>query len=383
MNEVVSLVSRGSPKEISVSTAEKSNGNGRAGKNGKRVAHRVESLQRPVVVCGGAGFLGSHLCTRLLNEGQRVICVDNFCTSEVDAISHLIDHPRFELLHRDITMLSEEEIGNPSAIFNLACAASPIHYQRSPLDTLFTSVRGMDNLLRLARLRGAKVFQASTSEIYGHPTIHPQTEKYWGHVNTIGPRACYDEGKRCAETLCFIYQNEYGVPVRIARIFNTYGPGMRLKDGRVVINFIVQALAGDPITIYGDGTQTRSFCYVDDLIEGIMRLMDVSNDFSGPVNLGNPTEITVRELAERIVQITQSTSKIIVQPLPIDDPPRRRPDVSLAYEALAWRPQTTLEEGLRLTVRDVEERLDQGDLSLLNTDPAKGRQSRLMGANAV
>jgi UDP-glucuronate decarboxylase len=369
---------------MSVRTTEKSNGNGREKKNGKRAAPLMEALQRPTLVCGGAGFLGSHLCERLLKEGQRVICVDNFCTSEIEGIAHLIDHPRFELLHRDITMLTEEEIGNPLAIFNLACAASPIHYQRSPLDTLFTSVRGMDNLLRLAKLSGAKIFQASTSEIYGHPTIHPQTEAYWGHVNTIGPRACYDEGKRCAETLCFIYQQEYGVPVRIARIFNTYGPGMRLKDGRVVINFIVQALEGDPITIYGDGSQTRSFCYVDDLIDGIMRLMDAANDFSGPVNLGNPSEITVRELAERIVDVTGSRSRIVVEPLPIDDPPRRRPDISLAYQALGWRPQTALDEGLRITIRDVERRLQQGDTSLRKSpEHGSNRQSRMMGANAV
>jgi UDP-glucuronate decarboxylase len=379
---VLSLVSRGSPKESSVSTAEK--GNGKTNGKSHRASGKLEALPRPVVVCGGAGFLGLHLCARLLREGQRVICVDNFCTSDVDAIEHLIAHPRFELLHRDITLLSDEEIGAPSAIYNLACAASPVHYQRSPLDTLFTSVRGMDNLLRLARTHGARVFQASTSEIYGHPTIHPQTEKYWGHVNTVGPRACYDEGKRCAETLCFIYRQEYGVAVRIARIFNTYGPGMRLKDGRVVINFIVQALAGQPITVYGDGSQTRSFCYVDDLLDGIVSLMNVANDFSGPVNLGNPTEITVMELAERIIRLTGSRSKIIVEPLPIDDPPRRRPDISLAYEALRWRPQTSLEEGLMMTIRDVERRLQEGDESLLQTpDRSASREARLAGANAV
>jgi UDP-glucuronate decarboxylase len=379
---VLSLVSRGSPKESSVSTAEKSNGKA----NGKshRAARKLEALPRPAVVCGGAGFLGSHLCERLLRAGQRVICVDNFCTSEIEAIEHLIAHPRFELLHRDITQLEDEEIGNPSAIYNLACAASPVHYQRSPLDTLFTSVRGMDNLLRLARTHGARVFQASTSEIYGHPTIHPQTEKYWGHVNTVGPRACYDEGKRCAETLCFIYQQEYAVQVRIARIFNTYGPGMRLKDGRVVINFIVQALAGEPLTVYGDGSQTRSFCYVDDLIDGILRLMDASNDFSGPVNLGNPVEITVMELAENIIRLTGSRSTIIVEPLPIDDPPRRRPDISLAYEALGWRPRTSLEEGLMMTIRDVERRLQEGDESLLQSaERNASREARLAGANAI
>jgi len=343
----------------------KGNGNGNGRLRG--AASRLESLQRPVVVCGGAGFLGSHLCARLLREGHRVICVDNFCSSDADTIEELAAHPRFELLHRDITALTEEELGKVSAIYNLACAASPARYQRTPLETLFTSVHGMDNLLRIARGRGARVFQASTSEIYGHPTVHPQTEQYWGHVNTVGPRACYDEGKRCAETLCFIYRQQYGVPVRIARIFNTYGPGMRLRDGRVVINFIVQALAGEPITLYGDGSQTRSFCYVEDLIDGVMRLMDAADDLGGPVNLGNSVEITVRELAERIVRLTRSRSKIAVHALPVDDPPRRRPDIALARDALGWQPQTDLDTGLKMTIKDVERRLRQSDQSLLQS----------------
>jgi UDP-glucuronate decarboxylase len=338
--------------------------------------------ERPVLVCGGAGFLGAHLCARLLREGRRVICVDNFCTSEPEAVEHLLFHPHFQLVRRDVAAL-EDDLGEVAAIFNLACAASPVHYQKSPLDTLFTSVRGMDNLLRIARRHGARIFQASTSEVYGHPTMHPQSEEYWGYVNPIGPRACYDEGKRCAETLCFIYRQEYGVPVRIARIFNTYGPGMRLSDGRVVINFIVQALANEPITVYGDGSQTRSFCYVDDLIEGIVRLMNAPDDVCGPVNLGNPNEIEVRDLAERIIRITGSESEIIIEPLPVDDPPRRRPDISLAYEALGWRPRTDLDAGLKLTVRDVAKRLERGDATLMRPAGELAAQDRLVGARAV
>jgi UDP-glucuronate decarboxylase len=344
---------------------------------------RNEPAQKPVLVCGGAGFLGSHLCTKLLSEGQRVICIDNFCTSEEDGIDHLLSHPRFELMRRDVAAIDEQEFGELTAIFNMACAASPIHYQRNPLDTLFSSVNGTNNLLRIAKRQNIPLFQASTSEIYGHPTIHPQTEKYWGHVNTVGPRACYDEGKRCAETLCFIYSEEYGVPVRIARIFNTYGPGMRLKDGRVVINFIVQALRDEPITVYGDGTQTRSFCYVDDLIDGILSLMRNEHGFTGPVNLGNPIEVPVRELAERIVRLTESSSEIILHPLPIDDPPRRRPDISLAREKLGWRPRTDLDTGLQLTIRDVERKLERGDESLVPLELGTVRPATLVGANAL
>ena len=334
-----------------MSTAKSNGANGKSSR----------STAPPVLVCGGAGFLGSHLCARLLARGERVICVDNFCTSEESAVEALLDRPGFVLLRRDVGSLQEGELGPLRAIFNLACAASPIHYQRSPLDTLFSSIRGMDNLLRMARACGARVFQASTSEIYGHPTMHPQAETYWGYVNPIGPRSCYDEGKRCAETLCFIYKELYGVSVRVARIFNTYGPGMRLTDGRVVINFIMQALAHEPLTVYGDGTQTRSFCYVDDLIDGIVRLMDGGEECSGPVNLGNPAEIPVLELAERIVRLTGSRSQIHMRPLPVDDPPRRRPDISLAARVLGWRPRTDLDTGLRATIRDVELRLLSGE----------------------
>jgi UDP-glucuronate decarboxylase len=358
-----------------VSTAKNRNGNG----NGAQRA----VARRPSVVCGGAGFLGSHLCARLLAEGHRVICVDNFCTSDEAAIEHLLSHPRFELLRRDVAAMTEEELGDVGAIYNLACAASPIHYQSSPLDTLFASVRGMDMLLRVARRCGARIFQASTSEIYGHPTIHPQSEKYWGHVNPVGPRSCYDEGKRCAETLCFIYQQQYGVPVRIARIFNTYGPGMRLLDGRVVINFIVQALAHAPLTVYGDGSQTRSFCYVDDLIEAVMRMMEATEGIEGPVNIGNPVEIRVLELAERIIRLTGSRSPILMKPLPIDDPPRRRPDISLAIRTLGWRPRTDLDSGLLMTIRDVEQRLQRSDAPLLAAAERSSRLAPRVGANAL
>jgi UDP-glucuronate decarboxylase len=347
---VLSPVSRDSPKESSVSTAK---GNGRSARTAPAAAH-------PVLVCGGAGFLGSHLCARLLARGERVICVDNFCTSEEESMAALLEQRNFVLLRRDVGTLQEGELGPLSAIFNFACAASPIHYQRSPLDTLFSSIRGMDTLLRIARRCRARIFQASTSEIYGHPAIHPQAETYWGYVNPMGPRSCYDEGKRCAETLCYIYKQQHGVPVRVARIFNTYGPGMRLTDGRVVINFIMQALAGEPLTVYGDGTQTRSFCYVDDLIDGVLRLMDAGDDF-GPVNLGNPVEIRVLELAEHIIRLTGSRSPLLISPLPVDDPPRRRPDIGLALRALDWQPRTDLETGLKLTIRDVEMRLRLGE----------------------
>jgi UDP-glucuronate decarboxylase len=323
----------------------------------------------------------------LLTEGRRVLCVDNFCTSTPEAIEKLIPQPRFELIEQDIALL-DDDFGAEFAvhdIFNLACAASPVLYQRSPLDTLFSSVRGMDNLLRIASRCGATVFQASTSEVYGHPTMHPQSENYWGYVNPIGPRACYDEGKRCAETLCFIYRQHYGVPVRIARIFNTYGPGMRLRDGRVVINFIVQALAGESLTVYGGGAQTRSFCYVDDLIEAIMLLTDGARDVSGPVNIGNPTELSVRELAERIIHLTGSKSRVVMAPLPVDDPPRRRPDISLAVQTLGWRPRTPLDEGLKLTIEDVQDRLERGELDIAKAPPGERSTavSSLAGANAV
>lgn len=342
-----------------MTTAARSNGKPRT----EGSARKRRAIEEPVLVCGGAGFLGSHLCARLLQEGRRVICLDNFCTSDEDSIEHLLSDARFALMRADVAELDDATFPSVGAIYNLACAASPIHYQKDPLDTLFTSVHGMDHLLRLARRCNVRIFQASTSEIYGHPTIHPQTEGYWGHVNTMGPRACYDEGKRCAETLCYIYHDRYDVPVRVGRIFNTYGPGMRMKDGRVVINFIVQALAGEPLTVYGDGRQTRSFCYVDDLIEAILRMMESS--VVGPINIGNPVEITVLELAERILRLTGSRSKIVVQPLPKDDPPRRRPDISLAARLLDWQPKTDLDTGLERTIADVERRLEQEDAELI------------------
>ena len=336
--------------------------------NGKRAessSRKKRAGEDPVLVCGGAGFLGSHLSARLLREGKQVICLDNFSTSDEDAIEHLRDQSGFKLIRADVADLDDATFESVSAIYNLACAASPIHYQKDPLDTLFTSVHGMDHLLRLARRCNVRIFQASTSEIYGHPTVHPQTEGYWGHVNTMGPRACYDEGKRCAETLCYIYHDQYEVPVRVARIFNTYGPGMRMSDGRVVINFIVQALAGEALTVYGDGQQTRSFCYVDDLIEAMTRMMSESLDFPGPINIGNPIEITVLELAQRVLRLTGSRSKILIQPLPKDDPPRRRPDISLAAKLLDWKPKTDLDTGLLRTIQDVERRLEQEDEELI------------------
>jgi UDP-glucuronate decarboxylase len=347
-------------------------------KSRRRTSER-SGTPRTAVVGGGAGFLGAHLCARLLRADYRVICVDNFCTSEAAAVEHLLTHGRFQLVEQDIAALDVDEFGAVDNIFNLACAASPVLYQQKPLDTLFSSVNGTDNLLRMALRHGATLFQASTSEIYGHPTVHPQTESYWGHCNSFGPRSCYDEGKRCAETLCYIYRQQHGVNVRVARIFNTYGPGMRLRDGRVVINFIRQALSDTPITVYGDGRQTRSFCFVDDLIEGIMRLNSPGNSFSGPVNLGNPVEIPVADLAERIVRITGSRSRIDLQPLPVDDPPRRRPDITLATRELGWRPQVDLDTGLKLTIRDVERRMAANEfkdadiaLPVERTAPAAG-----------
>jgi UDP-glucuronate decarboxylase len=312
-----------------------------------------------------------HLCSRLLREGQRVICLDNFCTSEESSIDHLLESPGFEFIRAHVADLDADHFQTVSAIFNLACAASPAHYQAKPLDTLFTSVNGMNQLLRLAQRCNARIFQASTSEIYGHPTVHPQPEDYWGYVNTMGPRACYDEGKRCAETLCYIYHAQYDVPVRVGRIFNTYGPGMRMSDGRVVINFIVQALAGEALTIYGDGLQTRSFCYVDDLIDAIMRIMDEHNTFAGPLNIGNPMEITVLELAQRILRLTGSGSPIVMQSLPQDDPPRRRPDISAASHVLDWRPTTELDAGLLRTIEDVERRLEADSALILSVGHAR------------
>lgn len=300
-----------------------------------------------VMVTGGAGFLGSHLCDRLIADGKDVLCVDNFYTGIKQNIRHLLDHDRFELLRHDITFPLYVEVGR---IFNLACPASPIHYQRDPVQTTKTSVHGAINVLGLAKRLGARVLQASTSEVYGDPEIHPQQEEYWGRVNPIGTRSCYDEGKRCAETLFFDYYRQYRTDIKVLRIFNTYGPRMHPNDGRVVSTFIVQALRGEPLTIFGDGQQTRSFCYVDDLIEVFVRMMDSGPDVVGPVNVGNPNEFTMLELAERVLRLTGSSSKIEFRPLPSDDPKQRRPDISRARDALGWEPRVQLEDGLKTTI---------------------------------
>ena len=300
-----------------------------------------------VLVTGGAGFLGSHLCDRLVAAGHQVLCVDNFYTGTRANIAHLLPQPNFEPLRHDITFPLYVEVDE---IYNLACPASPIHYQHDPVQTLKTSVHGMINMLGLAKRLGARLLQASTSEVYGDPTEHPQREAYWGCVNPNGLRACYDEGKRCAETLCFDYRRQHGVRVKVARIFNTYGPRMRPDDGRVVSNFIVQALGGEPLTLYGKGEQTRAFCYVDDLVEGLIRLMNTPDEVGGPVNLGNPQECTMRELAARILALTGSQSDIVHQPLPADDPVRRCPDISLAQSLLNWSPTVSLDNGLARTI---------------------------------
>ena len=305
-----------------------------------------EARQR-VLVTGGAGFLGSHLIDRLLGRGDEVICVDNLFTGSKRNIEHLHGHPRFEFVRHDVTFPLYLEA---DAIFNLACPASPIHYQHDPVQTTKTSVHGAINMLGLAKRLRCRIFQASTSEVYGDPSVHPQTEGYWGNVNPIGIRSCYDEGKRCAETLFFDYHRQLGLDIKVARIFNTYGPRMHPNDGRVVSNFIVQALRGDPITIYGEGQQTRSFCYVDDLVEGFLRLMDTPPGFTGPVNLGNPGEFTIRQLAEQVIALTGSASKLEFKPLPADDPMQRKPDISIATEKLGWQPQVALNEGLTRTI---------------------------------
>ena len=307
--------------------------------------------KKKVIVTGGAGFLGSHLCKRLLNDGHEVICVDNFFTGSKHNIIEFLDNPYFEVLRHDITFplyLEGDEI------YNLACPASPIHYQCDPVQTTKTCVHGAINLLGLAKRIKAKIFQASTSEVYGDPKVHPQPESYLGHVNPIGVRSCYDEGKRCAETLFFDYYRQHGLKIKIARIFNTYGPNMHPNDGRVVSNFIMQALTGKPITIYGKGLQTRSFCYVDDLIEGFVRLMDSEDTLTGPVNIGNPDEFSIRELAETIIELTNSNSKIVYKPLPQDDPLQRQPDISLAKNELNWEPDVKLKDGLVKTIKYFE-----------------------------
>jgi UDP-glucuronate decarboxylase len=300
-----------------------------------------------ILVTGGAGFLGSHLCDRLLADRHEVLCVDNFFTSRKQNIAHLLDNPRFELIRHDVTFPLYLEVDE---IYNLACPASPIHYQRDPVQTTKTNVHGAINMLGRAKRVKAKIFQASTSEVYGDPEVHPQEESYWGRVNPIGIRSCYDEGKRCAETLFFDYYRQHRLRIKVVRIFNTYGPRMYPDDGRVVSNFIVQAIKGKDITIYGDGLQSRSFCYVDDLIEACIRMMDSDDDFVGPVNIGNPKEFTMIELAEQVIRLTGSESKIVYKPLPSDDPRQRRPDISLAKERLGWKPTIVLEEGLGKTI---------------------------------
>ncbi len=304
-------------------------------------------LKKRVLVTGGAGFLGSHLCERLLAEGCDVLCIDNLYTGSKRNIAHLLKDPFFELCRHDITFPLYVEVDE---IYNLACPASPIHYQNDPIQTTKVNVHGAINMLGLAKRTHAKIFQASTSEVYGDPDVHPQPETYRGNVNPIGPRSCYDEGKRCAETLFFDYRRQLNLRIKVARIFNTYGPRMHPNDGRVVSNFIMQALQGNPITVYGDGLQTRSFCYVDDLIEGIVRLMNSADDITGPINLGTTFEFTMIELARKVVELTDSTSEIIFKPLPADDPKQRKPDLTIARNVLGWEPKTTLEEGLKKTI---------------------------------
>jgi UDP-glucuronate decarboxylase len=304
-------------------------------------------MTKRILVTGGAGFLGSHLCDRLIKDGHDVLCLDNFFTGSKQNIAHLINHPYFELMRHDVTFPLYVEVDQ---IYNLACPASPVHYQHDPVQTTKTSVHGAINMLGLAKRTKARIFQASTSEVYGDPEQHPQQEIYWGRVNPIGPRSCYDEGKRCAETLFFDYYRQHNLDIKVVRIFNTYGPRMHPNDGRVVSNFIVQALKSDNITMYGDGSQTRSFCYVDDLIEGFIRMMATEKGVTGPINLGNPGEFTMLELAEKVIKLTGSKSKLIFQPLPADDPKQRQPDISLAKENLGWQPKVNLEDGLKETI---------------------------------
>ncbi len=307
-----------------------------------------------VLITGGAGFIGSHLCERLLDANYDVLCIDNYFTGSKDNVAHLMQNPHFELMRHDVTFPLYIETDE---IYNLACPASPVHYQFDPVQTTKTSVHGAINMLGLAKRVRAKIFQASTSEVYGDPEVHPQVESYWGRVNPIGPRACYDEGKRCAETLFFDYRRQHNLMIKVARIFNTYGPRMHPNDGRVVSNFIVQALRNDPVTIYGNGEQTRSFCYVDDLVEAFIRIMNTDDDFTGPVNIGNPNEFTIRELADAVIELTGSKSEIISKPLPADDPVQRQPDISVARDKLGWEPTIQLREGLQKTIAYFDERL--------------------------
>jgi UDP-glucuronate decarboxylase len=314
----------------------------------------MSGLSERILVTGGAGFLGSHLCEWLLNRGHDVLCVDNYYTGTKSNLAPLVGNPYFEIMRHDITFPLYVEVDQ---IFNLACPAAPVHYQFDPVQTTKTSVHGAINVLGLAKRVKARILQASTSQVYGDPTVHPQPESYLGNVNPLGPRACYDEGKRCAETLFFDYHRQHGVPIRVARIFNTYGPRMQLKDGRVVSTFVVQAIRGEPISVFGDGQQTRSFCYVDDMIDGLTRLMAAPDEVTGPVNLGNPNEITVLELAETIIAMTGSKSKIEFKPLPADDPRQRQPDIAAAKRLLGWAPQVPLEEGLAKTIAYFKARL--------------------------
>ncbi len=318
-------------------------------------------LDSRILVTGGAGFIGSYLCERLIQQGSDVLCVDNFFTGSRRNIASLQGHPRFEVMRHDVTFPLYVEVDR---IYNLACPASPIHYQFDPVQTTKVSVHGAINMLGLAKRVKARILQASTSEVYGDPHVHPQTEDYWGNVNPIGPRSCYDEGKRCAETLFFDYRRQHNLGIKIARIFNTYGPRMHPNDGRVVSNFVMQALRGEAITLYGDGMQTRSFCYVDDLVEGLLRLMDTSHDVTGPINLGNPSEITIKTLAETVVEMTGSKSRIEYRPLPTDDPKQRQPDITRAQDQLGWRPQTPLRTGLKKTIEYFDAILSDGVVQL-------------------
>ena len=317
---------------------------------------RLYESRKRILITGGAGFLGSHLADRLLDQGHEILCVDNLFTGSKRNIDHLHGNPRFEFLRHDVTMPLFVEVDE---IYNLACPASPIHYQHDPVQTTKTSVHGAINMLGLAKRLKAKIFQASTSEVYGDPAIHPQTEDYWGNVNPIGPRSCYDEGKRCAETLFFDYHRQHGLDIKVARIFNTYGPRMHHADGRVVSNFIVQAIQGEDITIYGDGSQTRSFCYVDDLVEGFIRLMETDEQITGPINLGNPNEFTIRELAEKTLEKIDSNSKLIECDLPADDPKQRQPNIEQAKSVLKWEPKVELNEGLDKTIEYFQRRLKE------------------------
>jgi UDP-glucuronate decarboxylase len=345
---------------------------------------QYELLGKRVLVTGGSGFIGSHLCERLLEQGHEVLCVDNFFTGTRRNIEHLLDHPRFELMRHDITFPLYVEVDE---IYNLACPASPVHYQFDPVQTTKTSVIGAVNMLGLAKRLKTPILQASTSEVYGDPSVHPQVEGYWGNVNPIGPRSCYDEGKRCAETLFFDYWRQHKIPIKVIRIFNTYGPRMHPNDGRVVSNFIVQALKGEDISIYGSGRQTRSFCYVDDLVTGIVRMMATDESVIGPINLGNPGEFTIRQLAEIVIELTHSGSKIVERPLPQDDPKQRCPDITHANEVLGWKPEIQLRQGLEKTISYFDELLTTGQMvdglrNLAAQASEKSQRSRLKVAAA-